>query len=245
MSRHIARKGAFFYTHTWDRTFGERVGMFPKHPKTTENRMRRAGTFMKAMEKNMKNQNVGTIYRGLKGYQSQIFEKSGEITSKTFSSFSKDVDVAVKFARMGSGTIVLKIEGRVPSIVYNQVRYISKYYNEQEVLLPPGKFIQDPKQSTRGLKGVTIIPVIFQPQKLNVPNVPRTNRNMNDNMNTWWRKFKVYQLMKEKREIENVNIPRLNKMITKSPKNEILKKMRTRLNNHIKSIKTRINRLNK
>lgn len=243
MSKHLARKGAYFYTHVWNQTFGEALGLYPPHEKATPQRYTRAGVFIKALLKDMKNQNVGIIWRGLSKSQARNFEKNGQMTRKTFSSFSRKYDVAHEFA---DGNVILVIQGRVPSIKYNQNKYKSAYAGEQEVLLPPGIFTHDKSQPISMIAGVTLYPVKFTPIEIQV-NIPKTTSNTRtrNNMNNRWRHMKIQELSEHMSNVGS-NLNRLIKMRekeTNEKRRNILTTMLYRLNSQINVLRRRQNRL--
>lgn len=242
MSKHLARKAAYFYTHVWDKTFGEALGLYPPHEKATPQRYMRAGVFIKALLKNMKNQNVGTIWRGLSENQARNFEKNGQMTRKTFSSFSRSYTVAEKFA---DGKVILVIEGRVPAIKYNQKRYKSVYANEDEVLLPPGSFTHNKSHPKTMIRGKTIYYVKFTPIDIHV-NIPKTNNTRAQNiMNNRWRQMKIKNIENQMNKIE-ANSNRISEMFrkeTNKKRRNILTDMSNRLNNLHRNLNRRLQRL--
>lgn len=242
MSKHLAKKGAYFYTHVWNRTFGEALGLYPPHKNATPQRYKRAGVFIKSMLKDMKNQNVGTIYRGLQVNQARNFEKNGQMTRKTFSSFSRNYPTAHRFAH---GDVILQIDGRVPAIRYNNVRYKS-VYPEKEILLPPGTFTFDKSRPKIMKDGVFIYHVKFTPTEIKV-NIPTTKLNTSErnNMNNRWRYMKIKNLNDHIAAVAS-NINRVSKMRNneKDPKRKnTLNTMLSKLYAQANVLRRRQNRL--
>lgn len=156
--KHLARKGAFMYTHTWNKTFGEKVGMYPKFYPGNNERYKRAGVYMKAMSNAMKIHNLKTtpVYRGMSENQMKSLLKNGEINRNTFTSFSYDRNTASSFS---NGGIIIILDDKVPGIRYNQKNFISQYNIESEFLLPPGKFTIN-RQVSPGLIKVSFTPKV-------------------------------------------------------------------------------------
>ena len=266
MSKHLGRKAAYYYTHTWNRTMGEKVGLYPKHSPMNDERYKRAGVFMKALASEMKNQNVGTIYRGLSKKQGAAFVNSGVVKRKTFSSFTTDFQVAQEF----SDEIILALSGRVPSVKYNQTRYVSMYNTEKEVLLPAGVFTRDRAKPIRMRGGRTIIEVSFKPIQVNVAkkeakaNVKYApmykNASMtftkNTSVNNQWRRQKANELEKQMHKIQFENMTRVQNLNAKHAnaykntpewrkKDDVIQKMKNRLGAQVASLQKRVNGIKK
>lgn len=169
--KHLARKAAYKQTRIWNRTFGEKVGMYPKFfPGNTE-RYKRAGVFMNALVNQMKMYNLSKtpVHRGISGNQMNTILKNRSINRNTFTSFSFDPTVAHKFANSFANDpknrgIVLTLQNKkVPGIMYNGRTFISQFPGEREILLPPGKLTL----------GTQIIPGVFK--------VSFTQKNVNFN----------------------------------------------------------------
>jgi hypothetical protein len=268
MSKHLGRKAAYYYTHTWNRTFGEKVGMYPKYSPMNDERYKRAGVFMKALASEMKNQNVGTIYRGLSKEQGTAFVETGVVKRKTFSSFTTDFKVAQWF----SDTIILAMSGRVPSVKYNQTRYVSMYNLEKEVLLPPGVFTRDRSKPIRMRGGRTIIEVSFKPIQVNIAKkeskanakyapmyknaVAGGALTKNTSVNNQWRRQKANELEKQMQKIQFENMTRVQNLnanhanvYKNTPewhkKDATIQKMKNRLRTQITTLQKRVNAIKK
>lgn len=193
--KHLARKGAFLYTHTWNKTFGEKVGVFPKYYPKSNQRYKRAGVFMKVMNNAMVNKNYKKpLYRGLTNRMFSHFKVGNGkmvMNRKTFSSFTNNLNKAREF----SNGYIIKITGPVPSIKYNQKVYKSQYPDEAEVLLPPGIFTA--KSGYYENKSHMIIPVTFSRMRQNINKLEKNankrhpspkkvvNRKNNNNESLW------------------------------------------------------------
>lgn len=256
--KHIGQKAAYFYTHTWNKTMGELTGQYKKHfPKNAE-RYRRGSMFFKALLREMKVRDVGTIYRGLSKKQALKLISDKKLTRLTFSSFTKDLDTAEEFA-MGLN-VVLRIKGRVPCIIYDDKRYVSRYNTEKEVLLPPGVFTMVKRTMTAN--DTQIYDVKFKPTNARIVNVGKGTikvlTSANNNMNLMWRRKKIHnaevlltKLYGERTNINHENMNHAANYNTKKNdpnwkrKNAAIQKMRTRLDAHINATTKRIALLEK
>ena len=266
MSKHLARKGAFFYTYTWNMTFGEKVGMYPKFNPTNTDRYKRASVFMKAMMKDFKMSNYSRtpLYRGLSQYEwKNLFHKgTRKLTRNTFTSFTRDFGVAASFA---DSDIVLEFNGSAKTIEYDMIKYVSVFGSaESEVLFPPGTFTIDSGGPTRFRGNKQIIKVRFTPKKgvdfnklEHRANVRFKNRyikhgatiHMSNNMNERWKQHKVNNLRATLKTLANDRNKIINIHLTEALKNNpnirklaILNKMHNRINALKTNIQRRINR---
>lgn len=213
MSRHLGAKAAFKSTFTWNKTFGELVGMYPKFKPSNAERYRRGSVFFKALLNEMKVQDIGTIYRGLSKIDADKFMSNGmELDRNTFTSFSHNITIAKRFG--SESEVLLRISGRIPCINYG-LRYKSIFPHESEVLLPPGVF--NFKDINTG-NGVTIFDVTFKQKYINVNklvqnankkyNYSKTNNTnrMFLNTNYKWNKQKLNTLLNSQgRKLKNLN----------------------------------------
>ena len=261
MSRHLGRKAAYFYTHTWNRTMGEVAGIYPKHFPENAERYRRGSVLFKALLKDMKEQNVGTIYRGLSESQARAIIRDGKLERQTFSSFTEDMKVADEFAE--DSNTVIRIRGRVPCIKYDDSRYVSMYNTEKEVLLPPGVFTLQPsknvyfKYNSETIKGTNVYNVTFTPIRVQIPRFSgkiKERTSPNNNMNLMWRQKKIHNLEKQLTQLYtnrvNVNQKNMNHAVNynaKNPnwkrKNATIQKLRKTLSAQIETTEKRIQML--
>lgn len=221
MSKHLGAKAAFKYTYTWNKTFGELVGMYPKFKPSNAERYRRGSVFFKALMREMKVQNVGTIYRGLSKSDAEKFMSNVAHGSKmernTFTSFSHKLDIAKHFSNIGGESMtILRISGKIPCVDYTQTsRYKSHFPNEAEVLLPPGSFeFIDIDINT--VNRYTIFDVKFTPKPVNVSAFAKNaNKKYNyskvvnnktfNNTNVTWNREKLNNLLKsQQQKFENL-----------------------------------------
>lgn len=270
MSRYLARKAAFFHTHTWNKTFGEKVGAFPKfNPKNTE-RYKRAGLFMRILMKEFKMKNFTNrpIYRGVSPYEwkNLFHEGRTKMTRNNFTSFTSKFDVAHTFA--DESKVILEFRGSTPVIEYDDVRYLS-LYSEDEILFPPGTFTVYTKGPIRMRGKARIYSVHFTP-KSNVnfealekrANIRFRNRyvkmsktsnnNKNKmNMNMAWKIMKANNLNMLRQKILYENLGKLNIIERKiralpnrdQKKLDMIKKMKNRLLNLEKKTQIRKNKI--
>lgn len=216
MSRHLGAKAAFKYTYTWNKTFGELIGMYPKFKPSNAERYRRGSVFFKALLREMNVQNVGVIYRGLSKSEAEKFIATGQVERNTFASFSHNIRTARSFS--SESRTILKIIGRVPCVDYTQImRYKSQFPSEAEVLLPPGtlEFLGTKSESN----GWTIFNVRFTPKTVNVNTLAKNankkynyskvnnkNKKYNNTTNITWNVHKLINLLKsQKQKSENLN----------------------------------------
>jgi hypothetical protein len=261
---HLGRKAAYFYSHTWNRTMGEVAGMYPKYFPENAERYRRGSMLFKALLRDMKEQNVGTVYRGLSESQARQIIREGKLERKTFSSFTEDIKVADEFAE--DSNTVLRIRGRVPCIKYDDRRYVSMYNTEKEVLLPPGVFTLQPsknvyfKYNSETINGTNVYNVTFTPIQVQVPRFSgkraNTKTSPNNNMNLMWRQKKIHNLEKQLTQLYanrvNVNQKNMNHAANYNTKkndpswkrkNATIDKLRKTLNTQIGTIQKRIQAL--
>ena len=262
---HLGRKAAYFYSHTWNRTMGEVAGMYPKYFPENAERYRRGSVLFKALLGDMKEQNVGTIYRGLPVDQAIRIIRDGKLERRTFSSFTEDIKVADEFAE--DSNTVLRIRGRVPCIKYDDRRYVSMYNTEKEVLLPPGMFTLRPssnvyfKYNTNAINGTNVYNVTFTPIRVNIPRFSgktKEKTSPNNNMNLMWRRKKIHNLDKQLTQLYanrvNVNQKNMNHAANYNAnkndpswkrKNATIDKLRKTLNAQIETTQKRIEALKK
>jgi hypothetical protein len=240
---------------------GEVAGIYPKHFPENAERYRRGSVLFKALLKDMKEQNVGTIYRGLSESQARAIIRDGKLERQTFSSFTEDMKVADEFAE--DSNTVIRIRGRVPCIKYDDRRYVSMYNTEKEVLLPPGTFTLQPsknvyfKYNSETINGTNVYNVTFTPIRVQIPRFSgkiKERTSPNNNMNLMWRQKKIHNLEKQLTQLYtnrvNVNQKNMNHAVNynaKNPnwkrKNATIQKLRKTLSAQIETTEKRIQML--
>ena len=149
---------------------------------------------------------------------------------------------------------MLKFAGTAPVIIYDNLRYLSQY-DEDEVLFPPGTFKIDHSSIGMNIRGgKQVITVSFTPKKnidfnaleqkannafKNRYAMNATQRKVN-NLNNMWRKMKIQEINKEFNEVAWKNLSKLatieRRLNIQEPKNNawhkkkaILEAMKRRL----------------
>ena len=219
MSRHLGAKAAFKYTYTWDRTFGELVGMYPKFKPSNVQRYQRGSLFFKALMREMRVKNVPKIYRGVSNTDANNIMKDLKIDRNTFTSFSRNIEVAKRFA--GDSHVIMCVHGTIPCVDYStNKRYRSVFPEESEVLLPPGTFEQDYGHAFNNINsvpGYTVINFKFTPKRVNVNALARNankkfayssvnnkNKNFNNTNNRWNQEKLKVLLANQNKKFENL-----------------------------------------
>jgi hypothetical protein len=249
MSRHLGAKAAFKYTYTWDRTFGELVGMYPKFKPSNVQRYKRGSLFFKALMREMKVKNIRKIYRGVSTTDANNIMKDLVIDRNTFTSFSRDIEVAKRFA--GDSRVIMCVQGTIPCVDYStNMRYRSLFPEESEVLLPPGTFEQDYGRAFNNINsvpGYTIINFTFTPKRIDVNALARnankkfvyshTNnkKNFNNTNNRWNQEKLKVLLVNQNKKFEN-----LKKLKSMNQTKDAVKRAKSRLLNLINKDKQRI-----
>ena len=90
------------------------------------------------------------LYRGLSSNNSKKFINNGEISSKSFQSFSKRRLVAQGYAKGEPPVIIVLPANKFPHVVSGKYGFLSKFTFENEVTLPPGKFINTGNKTKNG-----------------------------------------------------------------------------------------------
>ncbi len=162
LKRKLVRRAARKYTHVWDKIMREAMGIAPKTNKVPPNfvgnqneKFRRALLYKnRIVNYALKHPKTHPIlYRGIEGWELNQFRKSSTVNKNTLTSFSKRKNVAKNFAanpkfKHARIILVLKSNKPIPSVNFTNGTFQSEYApggkfykrDEQEVLLPPGKF---------------------------------------------------------------------------------------------------------
>jgi hypothetical protein len=155
----MAKRAARKYTYAWDKVMKEANGTYPKSKKippgftgTNKQKFERALLYKNRIInhaiRNPKNYN-NRIYRGVYGVEANQFRRNKEIHKKQLSSFSKNYYVAKRFAGRDGLVLMMNTKNKkLPSLNFTSGNFQSEFApggkynerNEQEVLLPPGKF---------------------------------------------------------------------------------------------------------
>jgi hypothetical protein len=155
----MAKRAARKYTHVWDQVMKEANGTFPKSKKqppgftgTNKQKFERAllykNRIINQAIRNPKNYNQ-RIYRGVYGVEANLLRRNKELHKKQLTSFSKNYYVAKRFAGWDGLILMMNSTNKLPSLNFTSGNFQSEFSpggkkyngrNEQEVLLPPGKF---------------------------------------------------------------------------------------------------------
>jgi len=144
---HLQKKSAFMYTLGHNTHIRSLIGNFPR--KAGKNLLyKKAELYRKHLFDAMRPIKSGEkIYRGISGKNAEKFKErmskgNMNFNTSTFSSFTRKYTKAIEFAKGSKIVLVLKPYGGLPVVNYtNKTRGLrSKFMNEDEVLLPPGKF---------------------------------------------------------------------------------------------------------
>lgn len=153
----MAKRAARKYTYAWDQVMKEANGTHPKSKKlppgftgTNKQKFERAllykNRIINQAIRNPKNYSR-PIYRGVYGVEANLLRRNKELHKKQLSSFSKNYSIAKRFAGY-DGIVLMMNNNKLPSINFTSGNFQSEFApggkynerNEQEVLLPPGKF---------------------------------------------------------------------------------------------------------
>jgi hypothetical protein len=175
----LARRATRKYTHIWNRVIKEAEGHAPKSRKyppsflgTLNQKFNRGAVFKNRIlnfaYRHPRIYQEGYLYRGIKKPESNVFKKTKRnVRRPTLTSFTKSAKIAKNVFAKNNG-IVLRWNVRnrlIPSINFTTGRFQSEYMpggymyngnNEQEVLLPPGKF--HIKSKSKNFYNVNFIP---------------------------------------------------------------------------------------
>jgi len=136
------------YTHKYNRAIRSLVGNYPKLENTNEN-YKRAAVFRKSLIRSMKlyDGKSNSLSRGVSGANANVIRKhianGTPYNRNAFTSFTRNVDTAMRFTNKNDKIILALANTKVPVINYSRPGYRS-VYKEKEVLLPPGRFIINP-----------------------------------------------------------------------------------------------------
>lgn len=244
--KHLGTKAVYMYTGTWNKTFGELAGMYPKWNPSNAERYKRGSVYFKALLNEMRVRNVGTIYRGVAGDEIvDSFER------KTFSSFSTNIRVADSFAFLKKDGQIMSVSGAFPCVRVDDPRYRTQYNGESEIILPPGIFERDYSKNTNtSPNGRSIVRYKFRPIQVNINQLHAnankkynysdvTKKNIRNISNYRWNRVKL-RIVKKSLENKKNNLEKLKKM---NQNKEIVKRSMSRIQKLINENKKRANLL--
>lgn len=133
-SKVISRRAAKRYT-LWGNKAQYNLAHGKNNPRASLNR--------KMMLKHMTPKNYKEpLYRGIKNGNISAFMSRGSVVNRpTFSSFTKNKNVASRFTNQNNRTfLVIQNPTHINSIHYGRNGYSTYHKSENEVLLPPGQF---------------------------------------------------------------------------------------------------------